>query len=90
MINDHQNYVPERWHQFLIYIGYNIVAFFVNAFLNSALPYVTRAACTDTVLAWQILFLDIDGITVIWSITGFAIISITVLACSSPNFNSGE
>ncbi|KAL1986683.1 hypothetical protein VTN96DRAFT_5888 [Rasamsonia emersonii] len=39
--------------------------------MNSALPWVTRAAF-------------------IWSITGFAIISITVLACSSPHFNSGD
>jgi hypothetical protein len=27
---------------------------------------------------------------VIWSIAGFAIVSIAVLACSSPNYNSGE
>lgn len=25
-----------------------------------------------------------------WSITGFAVICITVLACSSPNYNSGD
>ncbi|GAD97230.1 GABA permease GabA [Paecilomyces variotii No. 5] len=64
-------YEPERWHQFLIYIGYNIVAFCVNAFMNSVLPWVTKGAFT-------------------WSITGFVIISITVLACASPNYNSGK
>ena len=64
-------YVPQRWHQFLIYIGYNIVAFLINAFANSLLPYVTKGAF-------------------IWSISGFVIISITVLACASPNYSSGS
>ncbi|KAF2194654.1 amino acid permease [Zopfia rhizophila CBS 207.26] len=64
------NYSPERWHQFLIYIGYNIFAFVVNAFLNSSLPYVNKVAIT-------------------WSILGFIVISITVLACASPNYASG-
>ena len=65
------NYVPERWQQFLVYIGYNMVAFIINAFLNSALPHITKAAF-------------------IWSITGFALISITVLACSShQGYSSG-
>ena len=66
-----QNYAPQRWHQFLIYIGYNLVAFLLNAFGNSLLPYVTKGAFA-------------------WSITGFVIISITVLACSSPNYASGK
>ena len=65
------SYEPQRWHQFLIYIGYNLVAFIVNAFMNSALPYVTKAAFT-------------------WSIAGFVIISITVLACASPTYQSGD
>jgi hypothetical protein len=55
----------------LIYIGYNIVAFLVNAFMTRLLPLVTQAA----------LF---------WSITGWVVISITVLACSSPNYQSGH
>lgn len=65
------NYAPQRWHQFLIYIGYNLIAFLLNAFGNSLLPYVTKGAFA-------------------WSITGFVIISITVLACSSPDYASGE
>ncbi|KAI2742485.1 hypothetical protein DTO013E5_3587 [Penicillium roqueforti] len=65
------SYNPQRWHQFLIYIGYNIVAFLVNAFMNNIMPYVTKAAF-------------------IWSLSGFAIICITVLSCASPNYNSGE
>ncbi|KAG8534400.1 uncharacterized protein KY384_001245 [Bacidia gigantensis] len=65
------SYSPERWHQFLIYVAYNIVAFLINAFMNSSLPYVTKAAFT-------------------WSIAGFVIISITVLACASPTYQSGD
>lgn len=64
-------YVAQRWHQFLIYIGYNLIAFLTNAFANSLLPYVTKGAFT-------------------WSISGFIIISITVLACASPNYSSGS
>lgn len=64
-------YAPQRWHQFLIYIGYNLVAFLINAFLNSALPVITKAAFT-------------------WSIAGFVIISITVLACASPDYSSAS
>jgi len=65
------NYSPQRWHQFLIYIGYNLVAFCLNAFANRLLPWVTKVAFT-------------------WSIAGFVIISITVLACASPNYSTGE
>ncbi|KAJ5766609.1 uncharacterized protein N7511_004225 [Penicillium nucicola] len=64
-------YEPQRWHQFLIYLGYNIVAFLINAFMNNVLPYVTKGAF-------------------IWSLTGFAVICITVLSCASPNYNSAE
>ncbi|PVH70722.1 amino acid transporter-like protein [Cadophora sp. DSE1049] len=67
----HPDFVPHRWHQFLIYIGYTLVAFVVNAFLTGALPIITRTAF-------------------IWSITGFVVISITVLACVSPNYTSAE
>jgi len=65
------NYVPQRWHQFLIYIGYNLFAFLVNAFGNHLLNIFNKAAIT-------------------WSISGFIIITITVLACSSGNYNSGK
>ena len=65
------DYVPQRWHQFLIYIGYNLVAFCLNAFGNRLLPWVTKGAFT-------------------WSISGFVIISITVLACASPNYSPGS
>ncbi|RHZ71534.1 hypothetical protein CDV55_108512 [Aspergillus turcosus] len=64
-------YEAQRWHQFLIYIAYNIAAFIINALMNSVLPYVTKTAF-------------------IWSLTGFAVICITVLACASPNYSSGK
>nr|OQO27351.1 hypothetical protein B0A51_05056 [Rachicladosporium sp. CCFEE 5018] len=64
-------YEPQRWHQFLIYIGYNLVAFLVNAFGNKVIPLVNKTA-------------------IIWSISGFVIISITVLACASPNYSSAK
>jgi choline transport protein len=65
------NYTSQSWHQFLIYIGYNLVAFLINAFMTDLLPHITKAAF-------------------IWSIAGFAIISITVLACASRTYSSGE
>ena len=68
---ENADYSAERWHQFLIYIGYTLVAFLINAFLTSALPLVTKSAF-------------------IWSILGFAVICITLLACASPNYQSGS
>ncbi|KAL6242250.1 hypothetical protein RBB50_010798 [Rhinocladiella similis] len=65
------SYEPHRWHQFLIYIGYNIFAFLVNAFMTRLLPWVTKTA-------------------LVWSITGWVVISITILACSSPNYQSAD
>jgi len=65
------SYEPQRWQQFLIYIGYTAFAFLLNAFGNHILPYVNKAAFT-------------------WSIAGFTIICITVLACAAPNFSSPE
>ncbi|KAJ5110947.1 hypothetical protein N7532_001482 [Penicillium argentinense] len=65
------NYESERWHQFLIYIAYNIAGFLINALTNKFLPYFNKAAF-------------------IWSLSGFTIICITVLSCSSPEFNSGD
>ncbi|RQM06246.1 hypothetical protein DH86_00001046, partial [Scytalidium sp. 3C] len=65
------SYEPQRWHQFLIYTGYNLVALLVNAFLTKILPWITKSA-------------------LIWSILGWIVISITVLACASPNYQSGE
>ncbi|KAK3624356.1 hypothetical protein LTR56_021074 [Elasticomyces elasticus] len=66
-----ENYSPQPWHQFLIYIGYNVVAAVLNAFGNHMLPYINKTA-------------------IIWSISGFAIICITILACASPDYNSGD
>ncbi|CZR69002.1 related to HNM1-Choline permease [Phialocephala subalpina] len=54
------NYTPQRWHQFLIYIGYNLVAFLINAFMTGALPLVTRGA-----FIWSILGFVVISITVL-------------------------
>ncbi|EMC92243.1 hypothetical protein BAUCODRAFT_78321 [Baudoinia panamericana UAMH 10762] len=64
-------YTPHPWHQFLIYIGYNLAAALLNAFGNHLLPHVNKTA-------------------IIWSIAGFVVISITILATASPTYNSGD
>jgi choline transport protein len=61
--------MPQRWHQFLIYIGFTVASFVINAFMNSWLPLLYRGAFA-------------------WSIGGFVLVSITVLACASPNYNT--
>jgi hypothetical protein len=43
--NFNQNYVAQRWHEFLIYIGLTLGAFVINAFMNSILPMIYRGAC---------------------------------------------
>ncbi|KAJ5475742.1 Amino acid/polyamine transporter I [Penicillium sp. IBT 31633x] len=40
----HESYVPQRWHQFLIYIGLTVGSFIINAFMNSILPVIYRGA----------------------------------------------
>ncbi|KAF1914677.1 amino acid/polyamine transporter I [Ampelomyces quisqualis] len=67
----HQNSTLQPYQVWLIYVAWTLIAFCINAFFNSFLPYINRAAF-------------------IWSIGGFAIICITVLACASPNFASAE
>lgn len=66
----HEDFEPQRWQQFLLYIGYTLIAFLVNTFLTRLLPIITQTAF-------------------IWSVVGFVVISITVLACASPNYQSG-
>lgn len=64
-------YNVSNWQQFLIYIAFTLVAFLLNAFMNSLLPRIYKGA----------LF---------WSLGGFAIVSITALACASPNYSSAR
>ncbi|KAL4919628.1 amino acid/polyamine transporter I [Aspergillus aurantiobrunneus] len=68
---EEKSYEPERWHQFLIYIGLTLGAFVINAFMNSALPVIYRGAFS-------------------WSIGGFLLVSITALACASPDYNTAQ
>lgn len=65
------SYEAQRWHQFLIYIAFNAIAFLVNAYLTRLLPLVTQSA-------------------LYWSIAGWLIIMITILACASPHFQTGH
>ncbi|KAJ6113388.1 hypothetical protein N7523_006705 [Penicillium sp. IBT 18751x] len=67
----HPSYDPQRWQQFLIYIGLTLGAFCINAFGNAILPTIYRGAFT-------------------WSIGGFVIVCITVLACASPDYNTAK
>ncbi|KAK5673765.1 hypothetical protein LTS12_029745, partial [Elasticomyces elasticus] len=47
----HPTFESQRWQQFLVYIGFTLGAFVINAFLNSALPLVYRGAWPDGI-AW--------------------------------------
>ena len=67
----HPSFSSQRWQQFLIYIVYTLVAFFINSYTSRLLTMINQAA-------------------LIWSLSGFVVIAITVLACSSPNYQSGE
>ncbi|KAJ6188709.1 Choline transporter [Penicillium mononematosum] len=67
----HPDFNLQRWHVFLVYVGFCLVAFLVNAVWNSILSALNKAA-------------------LIWSLCGFFIISITVLACAAPNYNSAR
>lgn len=66
-----ESFEPQRWQQFLIYIGYTLIALLINTFLTRLLPLITQAAF-------------------FWSVLGFVVISITVLACASPNYQSAS
>lgn len=82
-----QSFEAQRWQQFLIYIGFTLGAFLLNAFGNRILPVMYRGACMVLVLG-RVGWLLISVVT--WSIGGFAVASITVLACSSPDYNSAR
>jgi len=53
------SYSPQRWHQFLIYIAYNIFAFCINAFLTRILPLFTKAAFTWSIAGFTIICITI-------------------------------
>ncbi|KAL3249038.1 hypothetical protein ABHI18_011801 [Aspergillus niger] len=40
------DFVWQRWQEFLIYVGYTLLAFVINAFMNSVLPIIYRGAFT--------------------------------------------
>lgn len=40
-----QSFEAQRWHQFLLYVAYNLIAFIINSLLSKGLPIVTKSAC---------------------------------------------
>ena len=65
------SYQPQKWHQFLIYTAYTVVALLINIFGNRLLPLLNKAAF-------------------VWSICGFFVVSITLLACAAPDYQPAE
>lgn len=51
-------YEPQRWHQFLIYIGYTLAAFLINAFLNVSNTYQHHRAVHVQWLAVLLRYID--------------------------------
>lgn len=56
----HPNYVPQRWHEFLIYIAVTLISFSINAFGTRLLPLINSFALT-----WSIASFVIISITVL-------------------------
>ncbi|KAF7189228.1 putative amino-acid permease C15C4.04c [Pseudocercospora fuligena] len=55
---EHPGYVPERWHQFLIYIAVTILDFLINAFGSKLLPIINQVA-----LGWSLVGFVVISIT---------------------------
>jgi choline transport protein len=56
--------------------------------MTMLLPIVTKTACKS--LPFGLPFRTDHYFIVTWSILGFVVISITLLACASPNYQSGD
>ena len=66
----HPTYEPKPWHQFLLYVGVNLIGLFFNLFANRFLARLNK---------YNIYF----------TLAGFTMSLITILACASPNYQSG-
>ncbi|KAF1949993.1 hypothetical protein CC80DRAFT_529093 [Byssothecium circinans] len=51
----HPDYLPERWHQFLIYIASNVVSLLISAFMNDLLPYINKAAIARSIIGSMVI-----------------------------------
>ncbi|BCS28444.1 uncharacterized protein APUU_70014S [Aspergillus puulaauensis] len=51
---------PEQWHLFLLFLLYTVVGFFLNLFLGSGLPFMTKIA-----LVWSVCGFLATAITVL-------------------------
>ena len=49
------SYAPQRWHQFLIYIGYTLFAFLMNTFANAFLPFFNQMALTWSLAGFTLI-----------------------------------
>lgn len=58
----------QRWQQFLIYVGYTILAFVVNAFMNSVLPVIYRGACMFSFCYMSLVSADWVSYLVDWRV----------------------
>lgn len=56
-----QAYEPQRWHQFLIYIAYNIAGFTINALMNNILPYFNKAAFIWSLTGFTVICITVLG-----------------------------
>jgi amino acid permease (GABA permease) len=68
---ENPTFEAKPWQQFLVFVGFTLIAFLINAFTMKLLPVFGKTAF-------------------LWSVAGFGVICITVLAVASPNFQSGE
>ena len=58
---ENPNYSSQRWQQFLIYVGYTLFAFVVNAVGGKLLPYFNKAAFIWSVSGFAIICIAVLG-----------------------------
>ncbi|KAJ5931422.1 Choline transporter [Penicillium verrucosum] len=55
----HPDFNLQRWHVFLIYVGFNMIAFLVNACWNSILSALNRAALIWSLCGFSVIFITV-------------------------------
>ncbi|RDW95297.1 choline transport protein [Coleophoma crateriformis] len=53
------SYESKAWHEFLIYVGYTLVAFLINAFGTRLLPIITKAAFFWSIAGFAIICITV-------------------------------
>ncbi|KAM0786528.1 hypothetical protein ACM66B_001985 [Microbotryomycetes sp. NB124-2] len=54
----HDNFEPERWQTYIIYIGYTVIACLLNLYAYRVLPYLNQAA-----ILWSLLGVVVIAVT---------------------------